>query len=128
MHHVSSVMQSLIVGVAKSTKLGSALKLMDRSAVSLVPVVYGGKLIGTITRHELAKAIASGSNPDTTPVERVMREDFQFVEAKAGVDDAARIMIRHHLARIPVVNNLSDMLCIGIVSATEVLKAKNKRR
>ena len=128
MHYVNAVMQTHIVGVAKSTKLSSALKLMERSAVSLLPVIYGSKLIGTITRKEIGKAQSLRQSLEKTSVEKVMRDDFSFVEAGMHIDEAARIMIKKGLTRIPVVNNSDEMHCVGMISSTEVLNAKNRVR
>jgi len=128
MLYVNSVMQTHIVGVAKSTKLQAAMKLMERSAVPLLPVLYGGTLIGTLTRDEIEKAIRSGSEIETTPVERVMKKNFSYVEADMELDDAAKLLVKKHLARVPVVNNSEDMLCVGILSSTEILNAKNKKK
>ncbi|MDE1762511.1 MAG: CBS domain-containing protein [Candidatus Micrarchaeota archaeon] len=128
MLYVSSVMQTHIVGVAKSTKLQAAMRLMERSAVPLLPVLYGGTLIGTLTREEIEKAIKMGRDVETTPVERIMRKNFSYVEAESELDEAAKVLVKKHLARVPVVNNSEDMLCVGMLSSTEILNAKNKKR
>lgn len=128
MRNVGSVMQTHIVGVAKSTKLSAALKLMEKSAVSLLPVIYGGKLIGTITKREIEKAQTTGKGMEKASVERIMKDDFSFVSYDLDIDEAAKIMIKRNLPRIPVVNNQDDMLCIGMISSTEILRTKNKPR
>ncbi|MDE1846386.1 MAG: CBS domain-containing protein [Candidatus Micrarchaeota archaeon] len=128
MHYVNAVMQTHIVGVAKSAKLGAAAKLMERSAVSLLPVIYGSRLIGTITKKEIERAHSSGKSVEKTTVEMVMKDDFYFVVSGAHIDEAAKIMIKRNLTRIPVVNNLEEMHCVGMISSTEVLDAKNRVR
>ncbi|MDE1856382.1 MAG: CBS domain-containing protein, partial [Candidatus Micrarchaeota archaeon] len=50
---VSSFMQTHIVGVSMTTKLGAALKLAERSAVNLLPILHGGRLVGVLTREEI---------------------------------------------------------------------------
>ena len=127
MVEVGSVMQTHIVAVARSAKLDAVLKLMERSGVKIVPIIYGGRLIGAISKGDVQRAVQKGSNPSTTQIDKIMPHNLYFTEAGSSIEDAARIMIRHRLARLPVVNNLQDMLCIGIISSTEILKAKSKR-
>ena len=126
MQQVNSVMQTHIVAVSKDTTVGTAIQLMEKSAVSLLPVLYGGKLVGVVTKKELEKGMKMKGGAQTA-VETVMPENFDFINGQASIDDAARIMIKRKLARLPVVNNSDDMLCIGIISATEIFSSKQKK-
>jgi CBS domain-containing protein len=121
-------MQSHIVGVTRSTKLDAAIKLMERSSVSLLPVMHCGKLVGTVTMEEIKKALDLGLDRDHTNIDRIMSRKPQFVEADMEIDEAARVMIKNRIARLPVVNNRRDMVCVGIISSTEVLKNRNKNK
>lgn len=122
---VGSIMQTHIVGVAKSTKLSSALKLMESSAVSSLPVIYGGKLIGTISKKEIERE-SQKADVQKIPVEKIMKDKFDFAIFSMNIDEVAKIMIKKNIARMPVVNNTQDMLCVGMISSTEILHHKTK--
>lgn len=124
---VSSFMQTHIVGVSMTTKLGAALKLVERSKVNLLPILHGGRLVGVLTREEIEAAIRKGRDLDSSRVEEIMRGSFNYTQADSDIDDAAKVMVKHRLSRIPVVNNSDDMLCVGVISSTEILKAKKQR-
>ncbi|MGI0141447.1 MAG: CBS domain-containing protein [Candidatus Micrarchaeales archaeon] len=125
---VSSVIQTHIVGVSRSTKIAAAMKVMERSAVPALPILHGSTLVGTVTRVEIEKAIRAGREIETTTIDKIMKKNFKFVEADDSIDEAGKLMIKYHLPRIPVVNNSDEMHCIGMVSSTEILNAKNKRK
>ncbi|MDE1825738.1 MAG: CBS domain-containing protein [Candidatus Micrarchaeota archaeon] len=124
---VGSVMQTHMVAVARSAKLDAVLKLMERSGVRIVPIIYGGRLIGAISKGDIQRAVQKGRDPAATQIDRIMPHNLYFIEAGSSIEDAAKIMIRHRLARLPVVNNLEDMLCVGVISSTEILRAKGRK-
>lgn len=123
---VGTIMQTHIVGVAKSTKLSSALKLIESSAVSTLPVIYGGKLIGTISKKEIEKE-SQKADLQKIPVEKIMKDKFDFAVFSMEIDEVAKIMVKKNIARMPVVNNMQDMLCVGMISSTEILHHKTRK-
>ncbi len=124
MASVGSVMQKHVVGLSKSTKIEAAVKLIERSSVSILPVIEGGKLIGLLTREEV-EAVSSDIYKEGK-VGDIMVKSFKFVEQDDSIDDAASVMLENRLARLPVVNNRRDMKCVGIITSTDIVRSKKK--
>ncbi|MEM0086945.1 MAG: CBS domain-containing protein [Candidatus Micrarchaeaceae archaeon] len=122
MPSVATIMHKHIVGVAPETKLYTALRLTKNSAVSVLPVLKNGKLVGIITRKDIENALAKGTS-DGAEVGTLMKKPV-FVELDSSIDEAAEIMIKHRITRLPVVNSKKEMICNGIVSSSDVVAAK----
>ena len=49
-----------------------------------------------------------------------------FIEADARLEDAAEVMIEYGVGRVPVVENKYSMICIGVVTSTDIVNAYKK--
>ncbi|WP_044893884.1 CBS domain-containing protein [Bacillus alveayuensis] len=89
-----------------------AVKMRDLD-VGAIPIVENGRLIGLITDRDLVvRGIAekrSGSNQATN----VMSENLVTVSPDTSVQEAAQLMAKHQVRRLPVVENGK---LVGIVS------------
>jgi CBS domain-containing protein len=114
------LMQKHFVGVSRTTTIASALRLSASARVDLMPVLDGERLCGVVTSAALGEHRESGGN-----VGEVM-ESPVFVEADSDLDAAARIMISHGIGRVPVVEDKLAMICVGVLTSTDVVKAVKK--
>ncbi len=121
MASVGELMQKHAVGVAATAKVSNAVRLMKAAHVSLMPVVEGGRLVGLVT-----KEVASISGNSTRLVSEVMLKPDLFVEEGMNIEAAADLMIRRHASRVPVINNRNQMLFLGIVTASDIVKEMKK--
>jgi CBS domain-containing protein len=117
---VGKIIQSHIVSISPTTKVHSALRLLETSNLSLLPVIDENRLVGIVTgellRENVEPQIDIGS---------IMMPPL-FVEKEKSVDYAIRYIIRHNIGRVPVVESNIAMKCIGIVTAPALLKAKRQ--
>ncbi|MDE1851863.1 MAG: CBS domain-containing protein [Candidatus Micrarchaeota archaeon] len=113
---ISDLMERHIVGVSRSAKIGSVLKLMQTSRVSVMPVLEDGHLVGMVTR----KCIET-DNGSHSVIGDIMSKPI-FVEENDSHDKAVKEMIGHGISRVPVVNNRKDMHCIGIITSTDIVR------
>jgi CBS domain-containing protein len=116
------LMQKHFVGVSKTTTIASALKLLESAKIDLMPVLDGNRLCGIVTGADLR----AGANY-TGRVSRVM-EKPAFVCADSEIDSVMRVMVRHGAGRLPVVQDRLTMLCIGVISSTDIVKSEKKRQ
>ncbi|MEM3554337.1 MAG: CBS domain-containing protein [Candidatus Micrarchaeaceae archaeon] len=122
MPSVATIMHKHIVGVAPETKLYTALRLTKNSAVAVLPVLKNGRLVGILTKKDIENALANGISDDTA-VGTMMKKPI-FVELSSSIEEAAKMMIRYRITRLPVVDNKKDMICSGVVSTSDVVAAK----
>ena len=56
---------------------------------------------------------------------KIMRNPV-FIYADSSLDGASRIMIEHGIGRVPVVEDKLTMICIGMLTSTDIVKAAKK--
>ncbi|MDN7023315.1 CBS domain-containing protein [Methanoculleus sp. FWC-SCC1] len=90
------------------------LRILKRTGISGVPVLKDRQLVGIITRKDLLrKADESQLGLLMTPNPVVIRPD-------APLSEAAQLMVRHNIRRLPVIDN-GEM--IGIISVADLIGA-----
>jgi len=97
--------------------------------VARLPVVDQGKLFGIISDIEIAFAFAKlkksfslgrqNHRLDELLVETVMKSPVLWTTRKVSAIEAAKIMMKHHIGSLPVIDN--DEL-VGIITRTDLLK------
>ncbi|MBW1642986.1 MAG: CBS domain-containing protein, partial [Deltaproteobacteria bacterium] len=78
-------------------------------------VVEGTKLVGIISRRDFRKARKESQLK--VPVKAFMSTNIQTITPGKSPVEAARIMVKHDIGRLPVVDNDGKM--IGIVTRTD---------
>ena len=97
--------------------LGDVLRLMERSAVSGIPVVDGGRLVGIITNRDL-----QFETDRSRPVHEVMTPQDRLVVAPVGtsLDQAREILHRHRIEKLPIVD--ADGALVGLMTVKDIRK------
>jgi CBS domain-containing protein len=118
---VSDVMTSNPKTVDASSSVVEAAKLMRDEDTGIIPIVDGDRLAGTITDRDLAvRVVAEGRDPQTTTVAEVASRDLVTVDPQQDLDEALRLMARHQVRRLPVVEE--DGKLVGILSQADVAR------
>jgi CBS domain-containing protein len=103
-----------VVSVEIPGNRDDVLKILKRTGISGVPVIKDGQIVGIITRKDLLR------NPDETQLGLLMTPDPVTVGPDATISDAARLMIRHGIRRLPVVE---DRHLVGLLSVSDLILA-----
>ncbi len=112
---VKEIMTKGVETVTPTAMVRDAAAKMRDLGVGAIPVCDGVKLMGMITDRDIAvRAVAEGFAPDTTEVQRVMTREILYCTEEDGVTDAAGIMEKKQIRRLPVVDK--DKRLVGIVS------------
>ncbi|MBM7440252.1 CBS domain-containing protein [Streptomyces sp. HB132] len=135
-HTVSDLMTHTAVAVGSRASYKDIVELMDEWKVSALPVLVGeGRVIGVVSEADLlpkeenrpAATSAPGDPPpmdvgkaDALYAEQLMSSPAVTVHADATIAEAARIMARRHVKRLPVVDGSG--LLQGVVSRGDLLK------
>jgi CBS domain-containing protein len=118
---VSDVMTSNPKTVDASSSVVEAAKLMRDEDTGIIPIVDGDRLAGTITDRDLAlRVVAEGRDPQTTTVAEVASRDLVTIDPQQDLDEALRLMARHQVRRLPVVEE--DGKLVGILSQADVAR------
>jgi CBS domain-containing protein len=132
---INSIFTKKVINVNYDEHISKVWSLMDETGFSGLPVLKKNKLIGMITRKDIIKsghAIKGLDNIDKSiKVEKVMVTPPIVVTLETNVRDAAEIMIKNDIGRIPVVENpiyikkephrAREANLIGIISREDIL-------
>jgi acetoin utilization protein AcuB len=105
------------VTVTPRDTLAAAKAIMDAGRFRRVPVVDGNRLVGILTERDVRE---HSGYLESTLVNAAMRTALITVGPRATVEDAARLMLRHKIGGLPIVD---DSRLVGIVTTSDLLKA-----
>ncbi|MED0687982.1 CBS domain-containing protein [Anoxybacillus ayderensis] len=106
-----------VATVTPDQSVQEAAQLMNEHNVGAIPVVENGKVKGIITDRDITlRTTAQGLTP-STPVSQVMTSDVVTGAPNMSVDEAAKVMAKNQIRRLPIVQN--NALC-GIVALGDI--------
>jgi CBS domain-containing protein len=98
-----------------------AARLMRDEDVGLIPIVESDRLVGTVTDRDIAvRLVAEGKSPESTRVADIASRELVTVDPDQDVDEAMRLMSKHQVRRLPVVEE--DGKFVGIVAQADIAK------
>ncbi|PUA35470.1 CBS domain-containing protein [Paenibacillus elgii] len=86
---------------------------MKQEDTGFIPVVEGRKLIGVLTDRDLVIRGYAEKREGSAAIKQVMSDRVVSVPPETTVDEAAKIMAKEQIRRLPIVEN-GDL--VGIVS------------
>ena len=103
-------------------------RIMRDENIGSVPIVGDdGRLVGTVTDRDVAiRLVAEGRDSQSTTVGDIASRDVITIDPQQDLDEALRLMARHQIRRLPVVEE--DGRLVGIVAQADIaVEAKEKR-
>src|SRR2546421_9830615 len=98
-----------------------AARLMRDEDVGLIPSVESDRLVGTVTDRDIAvRLVAEGKSPESTRVADIASRELVTIDPDQDVDEAMRLMSKHQVRRLPVVEE--DGKFVGIVAQADIAK------
>jgi len=104
--------------VGPSASVVEAARLMRDEHIGSLPITYGDLLVGMITDRDITtRVVAEAADLATTSVGNVYSQDLISVEPDKDLEEALRLMARHQVRRLPVVE---DGRLVGIVAQADI--------
>ncbi len=117
------IMTDQVVRINPEESVAVAARTLTHYNIGILPVCGGdGKICGLVTDRDLVtRCVASGRNPAATPVREVMTRNVVSANADMDAGEAARLMGREQIRRLPVVENgkLCGMVSLGDLANRE---------
>lgn len=130
---VSDVMTHTVVAVGSEAPFKEIVELLDQWKVSALPVLAGeGRVVGVVSEADLLpkEEVRDGGRAvndlrtrlkaSALTAGEVMSTPAVTVHADASLAEAARVMARRHVKRLPVVDGVGMLQ--GVVSRSDLLK------
>ncbi|WP_458404089.1 homoserine O-acetyltransferase MetX [Methanobrevibacter sp.] len=112
---VKDVMKEVVVTIKGDATVQDAAKIMLERQVTHIPVVTDDlKLIGIVTSWDLSKSIALNTNH----LADIMTTTVKYCYADESIEDVARMMNKHDISSLPVVDE--DMKVLGIITTDQI--------
>jgi len=128
---VSDVMTHTAIAIGSEAPFKEIVELLDQWKVSALPVLAGeGRVVGVVSEADLLAKEEYRGAPDGDPAvpakagavsaAELMSAPAVTVHPDATLAEAARIMARRHVKRLPVVDAVGMLQ--GVVSRSDLLK------
>lgn len=112
---VRDIMSRNVEVIHPHSVLQEAAGKMKSLDVGSLPVCDNQRLIGVITDRDITlRAVADGHDPGATKVSDVMTPELIYCYDDEPVREAAKLMERYQIRRLPIINR--DKQLVGIVS------------
>jgi len=120
------VMNRRLTTIDIDATVAKAAKAMCHDGVGSVIILDHNKPIGIVTEEDLAcKVVARDLKPSTVHVNDIMSTPLITVSADKTVGDAAKMMVKHKVRRLPIIDEHHKV--IGIVTVRDLLAVSNEQ-
>lgn len=113
MRTVKEIMTTDMVTVGLEDNVYEIAVKMKQHDIGFIPVVEGKRLIGVVTDRDLVLRGYAEKRSGSAAVKEVMSDEVTVIPPTMSVDEAAQIMAKKQLRRLPVAEN-GELL--GVVS------------
>jgi CBS domain-containing protein len=122
---VKDIMETDIVTVTLKDNIYEIALKMKQHDIGFVPVVEGKQLLGVVTDRDLVVRGYAEKHSGSTEVKEVMSDQVVVsVPPTTSVDEAAKLMAKNQIRRLPIVENneLVGIVAIGDLAVRSTLE------
>jgi cystathionine beta-synthase len=83
----------LLVTIAPEASAAEAIKLLEATGISQLPVVAEGKPVGSIQEVTLARVLHDNRDPDQVPIREIMARPLPAMDISVHLDEAYRLLL-----------------------------------
>ena len=105
-----------VVTVDSQGTVREVMEKIQKTGHDGFPVVTGNEVVGYVAARDLL------FQPVSTPVRKVMSEHLIVADPDMSINDAARVIFRSGIQKLPVVDEQNRLL--GIISNTDVIRSQ----
>ncbi|ODA41285.1 CBS domain-containing protein [Desulfosporosinus sp. BG] len=120
---VREVMTSSVDWVTPDASIVEVARLMKKDDVGSIPICKGNELVGIITDRDIVlNVVATGGDTKSTSAKDVMSTNIKSVTSNQDVHEAADLMSKYQIRRLPVVEQgkLLGIVAIGDLAIEKI--------
>jgi len=121
---VAELVRRAPVTTSPEATVRAASAVMAREAISYLPIVEAGSLVGILTDRDLRNRVLADGRPLDTPVRAVMTPAPWTVPASAFLFEALIALSHRRVHHLPVVGPEGEL--VGVVTATDLLRTQSR--
>ncbi|RLF56740.1 MAG: inosine-5-monophosphate dehydrogenase [Thermoplasmata archaeon] len=124
--NISNYMNEKIIAASPNDTVAYVRNLMLRNKISRVVIIENDKVVGIITKKDIARNLAKKRAKwrrrpiDKILISRIMSTNLITIEKNINLKRAARLMIENGISSLIVVENDSP---VGIITKTDMVRA-----
>ena len=124
---IRELMSGNVCSIDADQTVAYAAKMLKDEDVGLAPIVEGDQLVGIVTDRDIAiKVVAEGKDPQTVKVREIASTNLVTVDPQQDLDEALRLMARHQIRRLPVVEE--DGRVVGVIAQADVAEESKAKK
>jgi len=117
---VEDVMVEDVVTVEADVIVKKAVTIMNKNEIGCLIVVKKGKAVGIVTERDmLNRVLVQSRNPEQTRITEVMSAPLIVADPKMELAEAARLMFKMKVKKLPVVSNGR---LVGLITLTDIAR------
>jgi CBS domain-containing protein len=122
---VRDTMTTKPMSIESSQAIVDAARVMRDQDIGSLPVTDEGRLIGVITDRDIVVRVVSEGRSEAATVADALSRNPVTVKPDDDLDEALRLMARHQIRRLPVVE---DDRLVGIVAQADVALVEREKK
>ena len=123
---VKEMMHKGVEWVSPDTPVATLAKKMLQYDVGALPIGENDRLIGMVTDRDIAmRGVAKGKDISKLTAKDIMTKNVIWCRDNESMDDAARIMEKKRIRRLPVIDDHKRM--VGMLSLGDISHAASQR-
>ena len=121
---VRDFMTTSVITIDVNKNVLEAAKLMHQQDVGDLVVMDGVEAKGIVTERDLVRRVMAMKKPLETKVSEVMSTPLITIEENAQLRDAARLMVKYKIRRLPVTK---DTVLVGLIATNDFARHVGKK-
>ena len=124
MPSVKDIMTKDVITIGADRTVYDAAALMAQKSLGCLPILVNGYPVGMITERDIVRRIVAKRASFDTKLVEVMTKSLITVEPETSLKEAARVMSKNKIHRLPVLKNNQ---LVGIVVASDFVRNVGKK-
>jgi CBS domain-containing protein len=121
---VKDFMTTNVITIDFKRTVLDAAKLMHQQDVGDLVVMDGVEAKGIVTERDLVRRVMAQKKPLETKISEVMSKPLITIEEDSSLRDAARIMVKNKIRRLPVTKK---NVLVGIMATSDFARHLSKK-